>query len=248
MKNFLYLLLSSVACVLVLGAGCATDPDTRADGEPTQALDLDRGELEYGEQYLDSQELMVERFETQRRGILQAAGRDSDLYDHRETHAVLTEARQKRHNVAYESWDFNDDGLLDEEEFDAAFTGRGELARWDLDRDDRLDARELRAANFERWDADADTLLDEDEWRRASSRIDAELDAGGFSEWDIDDDDLLDEGEFAAAYQRAGWFATWDVDADGRLDEGEFRDASFRQLDADRNGLLDSAELRRANW
>jgi hypothetical protein len=113
------------------------------------------------------------------------------------------------------SCDDDDDDLNDEVGFDA----------FDLDNDNMLDQDEFRAAYedynyFENWDTDDDDDLDETEWQSGLDTYVPDYDAtqdGIYTDWDLDNDGVLDNTEL-----EDNVFDIYDEDDDDFLDEVEF--------------------------
>jgi hypothetical protein len=78
----------------------------------------------------------------------------------------------------YAGWDLDDDGYIDEAEFDD-----GVYASWDRDSDGRLEEDEYVTGDFVAFDRDGDGCLDDDE-----------LDLL-YDDWDHDGDGHLDDDE-----------------------------------------------------
>lgn len=123
----------------------------------------------------------------------------------------------------WQSWDTNQDKLIDQEEF-----GRAMFDRVDTNRDGRLDQSEIYTitggypafGTWESWDLNRDMRVDRDEFRTWN------IGAGGmFTMWDTNRDMYLDHREMAR-----GVFDTWDVNRNGVLEAAERRprDPFFR--------------------
>lgn len=115
----------------------------------------------------------------------------------------------------FETWDADDDGLLNEDEFGISF-----FDAWDLDDNDEIVETEWNdfAADFglddetwSVWDADADGVLSEDELNTGLGNLNF------FTDWDLDDDELLDEEEYTG-----GIFGFWDDNDDDLLTSDEY--------------------------
>lgn len=101
----------------------------------------------------------------------------------------------------FDDYDYDDDLLLDEEEFDSALGNIGYYDAWNYNGEGYLDEDE--------WDEGVDIYLVDYE----------EDDIGDFSEWDEDGDGMLSEEEF-----KTGLFETIDVDDDEQISDEEFDD------------------------
>ncbi len=65
---------------------------------------------------------------------------------------------------AFNEWDINNDGMLDEEEFEVVVDKVGLFDSWDINDDGWLEDQELSSGVFDSFDADDDGLLDDEEY------------------------------------------------------------------------------------
>ncbi|HEX6983058.1 MAG TPA: hypothetical protein VF181_09880 [Balneolaceae bacterium] len=99
----------------------------------------------------------------------------------------------------FDDYDYDDDLLLDEEEFDSALGDIGYYDAWNFNGEDYLDEEE--------WDEGVDIYL-----------VDYEADdVGDFSEWDENGNGMLSEEEF-----KNSLFDTIDMDDDEQISDEEF--------------------------
>ena len=103
------------------------------------------------------------------------------------------------------SWDTNQDGFMDEDEFRTCMDETGLFGAWDADHGGYLDAAEFHdglnafgvhfdpADGYEAWDRDGDGRLEPEEFY-----------AGSFKEVDVDSDGLIDGFEFSVIGRAIG--------------------------------------------
>ena len=100
---------------------------------------------------------------------------------------------------AYEDWNTDADGALNDDEFDTALTDTG---------------------YYDNWDNDGDNLLTEDEWGLGVNEYFGDYDSsdyGLFNDWDIDGDGMLSEDEFGE-----GTFGVVDDNDNDLIEENEY--------------------------
>ncbi len=112
---------------------------------------------------------------------------------------------------------------------------------WDLDASGVLEERELSEGLFESFDANDDDLISNDEWGVTEFYFTGN-DYGAFNEWDLNNDGRLDNEEFEAVVDDVGLFDSWDINDDGLIEDQELSSGVFDSFDADDDGLLDDEE------
>lgn len=143
----------------------------------------------------------------------------------------------------FSDWDGNADYEIDGDEFHAGMTKQGDFARIDVNKDQRIDARELAEALPDAWDLNDDGVVQRDEFRSAAQAW-YQVEYGGFDAWDQDNDNVLDQDDFYTGVHSTGLYSEWDQDRSGFLDAMEVERGLFERLDADRSGGLAEPELR----
>ena len=102
----------------------------------------------------------------------------------------------------YDRWDADQDGVLDEDEFDMGTdewlgdSDIGDFAAWDADRDRLLSEEEVYGGAYNVWDVDRDGLLSQDEFGAGTDAWLGDTDMSDFTDWDADRSGLLDDEEF----------------------------------------------------
>ncbi len=148
--------------------------------------------------------------------------------------------------VDFDALDTSGDGYLDRAEISNWFDEAGVFARWDEDQDSRLTAFELDRGVFELWDLDDDERVSFAEWDVAvDDWFPSDLSYGSFQDWDLDGDSVLTLDEIYEDLERTGWNRRF-MGEDRELTPKEFVDGYFLLWDANRDGLIDRAEFRRA--
>ncbi|PRY12269.1 hypothetical protein CLV24_10812 [Pontibacter ummariensis] len=134
--------------------------------------------------------------------------------------------------VGADTWDAN--------EFNTTFAATGDYGVWDENDDGNLDEYEYNGGFFDIWDVNDDNLLDEMEWNTASK--DYGLLDENWADWDTSADGTLDENEFNASFANSNYYNEWDVDGDKLINDREFSDGVFNVWDDNRDGVLDDRE------
>ena len=102
---------------------------------------------------------------------------------------------------AFDEWDTDNNGVISQSNYKAAWT-------------------ELQY--YETWDTNADGVLDPDEWNLGLQRFGydpSEPVYGYFNDWDVDGNNRLREEEFSDEL-----FELWDENQNGEIDKQEYGD------------------------
>lgn len=109
---------------------------------------------------------------------------------------------EQRNDYAYEDWDTDNDGVINNSEFDT---------RWN------------EMGYYDTWDRNADGRINEEEWNSGVSdnypNFDPNASGNNYSGWDRDGDGLLDKREFGE-----GNYSLWDSNNDGNIQDTEYKE------------------------
>lgn len=133
---------------------------------------------------------------------------------------------------------FNQDRLFTD------FSSANVYGTWDLDNDGFLDEDEFTSSYYEIWDLDDDGILEENEWDTAVT--DFNIVGADWNAWDLDANGRLDMNEFKTGFSSFNYFTDWDMDNDGLIRDREYTDGVFDLWDVDGDGVL--AEADYSNW
>lgn len=148
-------------------------------------------------------------------------------------------------DAGMDDWDEDDNGYIDETEFESTFSRVNYYDGWDTDDDGYLNERELNEGVYGALDEDNNNVLDENEWDAYSS-IYSETRAteiGDFDSWDMDNDGYLASDEFMSKNGEIFRYSDWDQSGDDRLDKTEFNQGSFALWDADGDSQINDEEF-----
>ena len=105
---------------------------------------------------------------------------------------------ETRDYAAYETWDADNNELIDENEFNTTF---GE------------------ANYYAAWDTDGDGIVDETEWDTGITTYYPAYTGGDYVSWDLNQDNMLDQDEFTV-----GTYQLWDTNGDGTIEVVEYNE------------------------
>lgn len=153
------------------------------------------------------------------------------------SYTITVEAEDEGGNVAMQTVMITvNEADLDAASFNMAFASTEWFETWDLDDDGLFDADEFGASFFDIWDMDDDDDIDETEWNDFAE--DFGLENADFATWDADSDGVLSMDEINAGLETGGWFDTWDMNDDGFLGEEEFTGGIFGFWDDNDDDIL----------
>ena len=170
---------------------------------------------------------------------------DGGLYEGTETETVNV-----TNEGYYDSWDLDDDNLVNETEWEEGWglymTDRDYDAdlydEWDLNDDEFIDESEFSTAYYGYYDLDNDNVWNEDEFNTFSTNY--------YNTWDADNNDEIAENEFAEGWNTnmvgydydADLYNEWDLNQDEVLDINEFGEGMYGYWDADDSGYIEDTE------
>lgn len=168
-------------------------------------------------------------------------------------------AQDSKDNDNFESWDANNDGKIDKEEYSL---NSETFNKWDDNNDNRISGSEFQESYFGLFDADSDGKLQSDELSNlyfllpSESKKVSDKDKKGddekgevrygagtslLGEWDSDKDGTVNEDEFGNNVKDV--FDSWDANNDNYVNKVEFYNNSFNWWDIDRNGNIEKSEF-----
>lgn len=103
--------------------------------------------------------------------------------------------------ATYETWDVDNNQLIDENEFTDTY---------------------VEADYYAAWDTDGDGIIDETEWETGVTTYYPAYTGNvreDYTAWDLNQDNRLDEDEFTA-----GTYRLWDTDGDGNIEVVEYEE------------------------
>ena len=143
---------------------------------------------------------------------------------------------------AYATWDTDQNGLLNQTEFNTVATERG-YNRWNTNGDAGLDRNEFGTGLFGVWDRDRNNQIDETEWNNAVSHwYPAGANYGTYADWNTNGDGWLDTNEFNSGLDRTGFYNGWDTNTDNVIDTNEYDTGLFNLWDTNRDTNIDANE------
>lgn len=142
----------------------------------------------------------------------------------------------------FDTYDQNNDGVWDENEF--AETNDDDYDLWDTDSDGLIDDDEFNETTFRTTDRDRDERINENEWNEGSERMYGDYTGtNDFDDFDTNRDDAIDTDEWNEGFaDNDGWFDTYDRNRDGSLDNDEWNTGLFNDWDDDGDGFLNEEE------
>jgi len=150
----------------------------------------------------------------------------------------------------FSDWDWNEDGLLTEDEFIDGAEDEGLFGDWDDDADGMLDDAEFKAGIYSRWDRNNDGRLSVNEWDRGvdtwfgEDTVDLAVD-----NWDVDGNGIINRAEFRSAMDDVGLFAALEAnrDNDDLIGRTGTRQATAGAMNRDRQQQARSGSRDRGN-
>jgi hypothetical protein len=126
------------------------------------------------------------------------------------------------------------------------FAATDNFESWDRNNDNLLNKDEYTVAFFSTWDANNDNSLNQNEWNSAVNDFGMKDNtAWAWSDWDANKDNKISRSEFNSGFAKADMIATWDKNNDNMLDEKEYSEGLFNTWsNADNDGVLDEEEYK----
>ncbi len=168
---------------------------------------------------------------------LSACGED-EAYEE----AEVSDAEVIEDETGFASYDLDGNSEINDNEFNEAYGGA--FDEYDENDDGLLDDGEFSGGLFDAFDANDDDILDENEYNAGFESYYGDDYEYGFSDWDADGDSEITEAEFGEGFGTYGTGLYDDFDADGNseLTDTEFGRGMFGIYDADESGFLDENE------
>ncbi|WP_162054219.1 DUF4625 domain-containing protein [Pontibacter pamirensis] len=129
---------------------------------------------------------------------------------------------------------------LDAAAFNTTFASTAWFETWDLNDDNMLDETEFGTTFFQTWDLDDDDTITQAEWNEFAE--DFGLEVADWEEWDANNDDILTQAELNTGLTASGWYTAWDVDNDGFIEELEYTGGIFGLWDDNDDNTLTADE------
>lgn len=126
---------------------------------------------------------------------------ESKLFDEWDVNKDKVFSDEELNFGIYNTWDTDDDGFINEEEYGLANTS------WEDD----------LGNNFEAWDANKDNQLDNNEFNNGI--VETKL----YERWDLNRDGMKDNNEL-----NTGLYESWDDNDNGYLEFDEYKEIGFR--------------------
>ena len=145
---------------------------------------------------------------------------------------------------SFNTYDVNRDGTLDRDEYGASWERERAFDYWDSDDDGLIENEEYTSGVRERYDYDGNQMIDRTEWDRPSPWS-AEL--GPYEDYDMNQDDNIDEAEWDKRGGSFAYENTYDRDQDGYLNEEEYIDMTYDSSDLNQDGVLSDDEFEYSN-
>ena len=151
----------------------------------------------------------------------------------------------------YDSWDLDDDNLINETEWEEGMSlylsddvyDADLFNEWDQDDDSYLDEDEFSAGNYSHYDIDVNAGWDEVEFNAFTT-------THYYDTWDRDNNNEIGVAEFEEGWSSympgseydAGLFDEWDLDDNDILDDDEFAAGMYDYWDIDDSGYVEETE------
>lgn len=156
-------------------------------------------------------------------------------------YTITVEAEDEAGNITAETvMMMVNEADLDAAAFNTAFASTAWFETWDLDDDNMLDETEFGTTFFQTWDLDDDGTITQDEWNEFAE--DFGLEDADWDAWDADNDGTLTQAELNTGLTASGWYTAWDVDNDGFIEEVEYTAGIFDLWDVNDDDVLTADE------
>lgn len=141
----------------------------------------------------------------------------------------------------FDTADANEDGSLDQNEFNEAYSDV--YSEWDHNQDGVVSDYEFYETQFNRLDQNGDRNLSAQEWNRGYDNVYGDyLESNDFSRYDVDNNDNISSTEFYDGFRDTDFYDSYDINRDGQLDMDEINEGVFNHMDANQDGTLDRNE------
>lgn len=168
-------------------------------------------------------------------------------------------------NTSYYSFIPDAAGDIDLDGFNIGY--HAVFPQWDLDGNGDISESEFHEVVFKRLDRNNDGYLSPEEWsmghkyllgqflnsgqgaskpdNRKSIAIERAKNSSniGFNHFDTNNDKTLSNGEFYTGIRNTGLFKSFDSNGDGRLSRNELNSGVYKNMDFDRNGIIEKEEF-----
>jgi Ca2+-binding EF-hand superfamily protein len=142
-------------------------------------------------------------------------------------------------STPFQSWDADQDQLLQREEFGTWAQDEGVFGDWLGD--EGLDREAFNEKLVEMWDSNDDDAITQNEWQMGAENV-YNMEYGSWTDWDLDGDGDLTQEEISAAHERLGFFEQLDADGDSMINDQDLGDWFFGIFDTNDNDALDGTE------
>lgn len=141
-------------------------------------------------------------------------------------------------------WDTNQDGVVNQAEYERGFDDNEVFERWDASSDDVIDGDEFGNMFYNISDINKDDRLTVSEFDEAIDGTFGEEEVNlSIDSWDPNGDDTISPDEFGQVASRSELYPLFDKDRNGIIERNELKDSLFETADRDGNGALDNDEF-----
>jgi len=143
--------------------------------------------------------------------------------------------------------DADGNGTLNRAEYGVAWERVRAFDYWDSDDDGLIENEEYSSGVRERYDYDRNQNLSRGEWDRSTPWSE---DLGSYEVYDLNGDNVVDEDEWNEGVQSFSYDEAYDTDRDGALNKEEYTDMTYDSADMDRDGEIsvDEFQENRPHW
>jgi len=141
--------------------------------------------------------------------------------------------------------DQNKDTKIDQNEYSTSANRVNEYNTWDWNSDQNVDEEEYVAVFMTRYDTDDDDKISKEEMDKIPIKKDGPL--FKWEDWDTNDDDQLSQIEFQQGMDKGKYYDKADTNNDGNLSSEEINNMSFTMADNDSDGNLTEEEYDEYN-
>ena len=148
-------------------------------------------------------------------------------------------------SMDFEEMDQNKDAKVDQNEYNTSANRVNEYNTWDWNSDQNVDEEEYVAVFMTRYDTDDDDKISKEEMDKIPIKKDGPL--FKWEDWDTNDDDQLSQIEFQQGMDKGKYYDKADTNNDGNLSSEEINNMSFTMADNDSDGNLTEEEYDEYN-
>ncbi|WKN31879.1 hypothetical protein PZB74_00710 [Porifericola rhodea] len=151
--------------------------------------------------------------------------------------------------AGFGAWDADRNEIIDNNEFDQAFTTSSHFGDWNEDNNSFISKEEFYEGYAKMMDRDNNGAISNTEWDQAVNSYFTGYEYqpdNEYSDWDGDSDGNLSTQEVRSSLSKTDYFDEWDKDGNGELSEKEFAKGVFTTWDTDGDGFIQAEEY--TNW